>query len=493
LTLRVYSFVGALFVGLLSGLLIWGSYEGVTAMVTTNAFCTSCHEMQGVADDYRHSIHFTNPAGVRAQCADCHVPKPFVARVVHMIGATRDLIGHATGVIDTPAKFDAHRLEMARRVWGEMTANDSLGCRGCHSFEAMDFANQRPKAALAMHGPMQPGASCIDCHRGIAHRLVVPVVKVPIVPKAPVAVAAAPPPTLPAPTAPATAASSPAASSPAASSPAASSPATPPSAAQSPAAPLSATQSSIATAPIATTPIVAAPPAEAPIAKTPGGVASTTPAPPPAASSAAPAATATTLTATGTKAFVGESTSPIAATSGGAPFATLDVSTPVLVISTEAGVAHVSARLWMKGDAASSGPLYGAPNGFELGHLDTMPPGAAKAGATIDGWTPIDLDGYLAAEAVTATLESVWQAAESNYEFLCAGCHVLHAAEAYTPAQWDTEMTTMAKSAHLQPDDAMVLLKWLQTTSLASHQDQPSPQQGPATQQPSVTPQPPAP
>jgi hypothetical protein len=61
---------------------------------------------------------------------------------------------------------------------------------------------------------------------------------------------------------------------------------------------------------------------------------------------------------------------------------------------------------------------------------------------------------------------------------------VLHAAEAYTPAQWDTEMTTMAKSAHLQPDDAMVLLKWLQTTSLASHPDQPAAQQTPAAQQP---------
>jgi nitrate/TMAO reductase-like tetraheme cytochrome c subunit len=479
LTLRVYSFVGALFVGLLSGFLIWGSYEGVTAMVTTNAFCTSCHEMQGVADDYRHSIHFTNPAGVRAQCADCHVPKPFVARVVHMIGATRDLIGHATGVIDTPAKFDAHRLDMARRVWGEMTANDSLGCRGCHSFEAMDFANQRPKAALAMHGPMQPGASCIDCHRGIAHRLVVPVVKVPIVPKAPVVVAAAPSPVVPVPTAPAPTVPSLTVPAPAAPSPAAPLPATSSPAASSPAAPPPATQS-----PIAGAPGGAAPAAEAPVAQAPAGATSTTRSPPPGVPSAAPGAPAATPTATGTKAFVGESTSPIAATSGGAPFATLDVSTPVFVISTEAGVAHVSARLWMKGDAASSGPLYGAPNGFELGHLDAMPASGAKAGATVDGWTPLDLDGYLAAEAVTATLEPVWQAAESNYQFLCAGCHVLHAAEAYTPAQWDTEMTTMAKSAHLQPDDAMVLLKWLQTTSLASHPDQPAAQQTPAAQQP---------
>jgi trimethylamine-N-oxide reductase cytochrome c-type subunit TorC len=162
---------GALVLGLLIGLGTWGGYEAATAFVTTNAFCTSCHEMQTVADEYQHKIHYSNPAGVRAQCADCHVPKPFVARVVHMIGATRDLVGHVTGVIDTPAKFEAHRPDMARRVWAEMTANGSLGCRSCHAFEAMDFAHQTAKASLAMHVTMPAGTSCISCHKGIAHHL----------------------------------------------------------------------------------------------------------------------------------------------------------------------------------------------------------------------------------------------------------------------------------------------------------------------------------
>lgn len=374
-----YLAAAALFlIGLLSGLGVWGGYETATALVTGNAFCTNaCHEMQTVADEYRQSIHFTNPAGVRAQCADCHVPKPFVARIVHMIGASRDIVGHVTGVIDTPAKFEAHRLDMAKRVWAEMTANGSLGCRSCHTFEAMDFAKQRPKAAEAMHAPMQPGTSCINCHKGIAHRLAV------VAPKPPIA--AAKPPPAPAPTL----------------------PATPPAAAGTPATP-SATR------------------------------------------------------------FVGEATAPLAAAPGGTAFATLYVSTPIAVIGSESGSDHVTATLWMK-EAAASGPLYASPNGIEVGRLDAAPAANAKAGAPVEGWTPVEIDGYLAADAVVETLEPIWQAAESTYEFTCGGCHALHAAEAYTPAQWSTEMTTMAKSANLRPEDAMFVLKWLQTTSLASH------------------------
>ena len=321
-----------LFVGLLCGLAAWGGYEGVTAYFTTNAFCVSCHEMRGMADDYQKSIHFTNPAGVRAQCADCHVPKPFVARITHMVFATRDLIGHVRGVLDTPEKVDARRLDMAKSVWAEMAATDSLSCRGCHSFEAMDFARQRPKAAEAMHAPMPPGTSCINCHRGIAHRLAVVAVKSPSITVTPAAVRALP------------------------------------------------------------------------------GA--------PAASSRGTGSSATTSAETVSKAFIGEAAAPLSATPGGPPIATLFVSAPVTVTTTEAGASKVVAALWMKAEAVAPGPLFAAPNGVEVGRLDAA--ANAKAGAARDGWIAVQIDGYVATVTVVGSLEPVWQAAESTYEFSCA-------------------------------------------------------------------------
>lgn len=195
--LRRYATVAiALFVGLLCGLALWASYAGTSAMMDSSAFCVSCHEMQTVADEFAHTVHFSNRTGVRATCADCHVPKPFVARVLHMIGATGDIIGHLTGVIDTPEKFEANRLVLAKRVWAEMGANASRECRTCHAFEAMDATLQRPEAVEAMHTSMADGKSCIDCHQGIAHGMP----KAPARPaSAPVAQAAATPSATPAP------------------------------------------------------------------------------------------------------------------------------------------------------------------------------------------------------------------------------------------------------------------------------------------------------
>ena len=41
------------------------------------------------------------------------------------------------------------RLEMAEREWTRFRANDSLECRNCHSYIAMDFSLQSPRAADA--------------------------------------------------------------------------------------------------------------------------------------------------------------------------------------------------------------------------------------------------------------------------------------------------------------------------------------------------------
>jgi cytochrome c-type protein NapC len=57
-----------------------------------------------------------------------------------------------------------------------MKANDSRECRNCHEFQAMDFTRQSKRGADAHSAQLaakqsETGKTCIDCHKGIAHRL----------------------------------------------------------------------------------------------------------------------------------------------------------------------------------------------------------------------------------------------------------------------------------------------------------------------------------
>lgn len=171
----------------------------------------------------------------------------------------------------------------------------------------------------------------------------------------------------------------------------------------------------------------------------------------------------------GLKRFVGVAAAPVADTPGGAPFATLYVSAAVAMTRTEAGAAaHVTSRLWLHGDAIAPGPLYTTPKGVEIGWLDGLRSVRAVAGTVGNGWTLVEIDGYLPAAAVVDNLETVWRGAELDYQFICADCHTTHAAKDYSSMQWGIIMPRMARNAKLTPDEALVILKWLQTTSFAS-------------------------
>jgi cytochrome c-type protein NapC len=84
--------------------------------------------------------------------------------------------GFIFGTISTREKFLAKRRELAEREWARFKANDSLECRNCHDFVAMDFTRQSKRAADAHSTSLAAGKdagdkTCIDCHKGIAHRL----------------------------------------------------------------------------------------------------------------------------------------------------------------------------------------------------------------------------------------------------------------------------------------------------------------------------------
>ncbi|MCG6207673.1 NapC/NirT family cytochrome c [Rhodopseudomonas sp. HC1] len=156
----------------IAGVVIWGGFN--TAMEATNTlgFCVSCHEMRdNVYQEYKKTVHYQNRTGVRATCSDCHVPRDWLHKVTRKVTATKELYHWAIGSIGTQEKFEAKRHELARHEWDRMRASDSRECRNCHSFEAMDFHKQSAKAASAMTAAMKAGKTCIDCHKGIAHKL----------------------------------------------------------------------------------------------------------------------------------------------------------------------------------------------------------------------------------------------------------------------------------------------------------------------------------
>ncbi len=132
-------------------------------------FCTSCHSMKRNLKEYKESMHYKNASGVRATCSDCHVPKDLGPKLVAKFMAYKDVVHEILGTIDTDEKFDAHRWEMASRVWAKMKATDSRECRSCHSWETMELSEQ-DRSARNRHGrAVDEGQTCIDCHKGIAH------------------------------------------------------------------------------------------------------------------------------------------------------------------------------------------------------------------------------------------------------------------------------------------------------------------------------------
>ena len=158
--------------GALAGIFFWGGFNTFMEYTNRLEFCVSCHEMdQLVYREYQQTIHFKNRSGVRVSCADCHVPKDWTAKLWRKIKATNELYHKLAGTIDTPEKFNAKRLELAEHVWDSMRASDSRECRNCHSFEAMDFHKQRKRGRKKMEAAMKEGKTCIECHKGIAHRL----------------------------------------------------------------------------------------------------------------------------------------------------------------------------------------------------------------------------------------------------------------------------------------------------------------------------------
>lgn len=159
--------------GFFAGIIFWGGFNTVLEATNSERFCVSCHEMSDNAlAELRTTIHYSNRSGVRATCSDCHVPNDWVNKIARKMEASKEVWGWLFGTINTREKYEDKRRELAEREWARLKANDSLECRNCHHFEYMDLTLQQSLASQLHAIALGTGdATCIDCHKGIAHRL----------------------------------------------------------------------------------------------------------------------------------------------------------------------------------------------------------------------------------------------------------------------------------------------------------------------------------
>lgn len=158
----------------IAGIIFWGGFNTVLEATNTEQFCISCHEMRNfVFEEYKKTIHYQNRTGVRATCPDCHVPRPWIYKIIRKVKATNELYHKILGTISTREKFEANREKLAEHVWAAMKATDSRECRNCHALEFMDLEKQdkRARRRHTAEWKAEKGDTCIDCHKGIAHVL----------------------------------------------------------------------------------------------------------------------------------------------------------------------------------------------------------------------------------------------------------------------------------------------------------------------------------
>jgi len=166
-----WSVLSLLVLGLLAGAAAVIGTQVMVHVTGTDKFCgTACHSMQWVAKEHKASVHGTNRTGVGAQCHDCHIPHDYPRILFYKARAgIKDVIGEMRGVISTEEKFKKERARMAQHVWDEYKANNSKNCRTCHQFNPEVLKKQKDFVQPMHQQVLEGKATCIDCHKGVAH------------------------------------------------------------------------------------------------------------------------------------------------------------------------------------------------------------------------------------------------------------------------------------------------------------------------------------
>lgn len=164
--------------GFLAGFVFFIAFHFGMSATNSMDICISCHEMEGVYQEYKKSTHFTNRSGVRATCADCHVPHgktvgDWVSKfLVKLEVGSKDIYHHLIGTYPDQAAFEKSRWHLAQNVLKDMQHRDSKECRACHALESMNLDVQDKSGAKKHKRVMETGdKTCVDCHSGLVHTL----------------------------------------------------------------------------------------------------------------------------------------------------------------------------------------------------------------------------------------------------------------------------------------------------------------------------------
>ncbi|MBF0428515.1 MAG: NapC/NirT family cytochrome c [Magnetococcales bacterium] len=165
-------------VGFVAGAIFFIVFHFTMNATNSMSICISCHEMDGVYAEYKESKHYLSKSGVRASCADCHVPhgKTFPDWIDKFLAkleiGSKDIYHHFIGTYPDKPAFEKARWHLAQNVLENMKKRDSKECRACHSLEAMLLSEQDKSGAKKHKSAMEKGdKTCIDCHTGIAHKM----------------------------------------------------------------------------------------------------------------------------------------------------------------------------------------------------------------------------------------------------------------------------------------------------------------------------------
>jgi cytochrome c-type protein NapC len=168
-------------VSVVVGIGLAAGYASVVDYTNTLNFCAhTCHEMEStVYLEYSHSKHFKNEQGVVVGCPQCHVPhdnwpltmgRKFLAsfelwaHFSNFAGQGQDLVKE---------RFEARRLDLAKRVWAGFAETNARECKACHKYSNMVLADQRPSVRAQHTDAMRADENCLDCHKGLTHKKMV--------------------------------------------------------------------------------------------------------------------------------------------------------------------------------------------------------------------------------------------------------------------------------------------------------------------------------
>jgi cytochrome c-type protein NapC len=120
--------------------------------------------------EYRNTIHYQNRTGVRATCPDCHVPKEWTHKMIRKIQAATKCCTKCWAPSTRLRSSTPSAPNWPARV-GPHEEDRQPGVPQLPQLQYMDYAEQNKRSSATHQAAFTAGKTCIDCHKGIAHRL----------------------------------------------------------------------------------------------------------------------------------------------------------------------------------------------------------------------------------------------------------------------------------------------------------------------------------